>query len=64
MSHQRIAITAIICVAIAGLTIWQMQRERKMQACLAAGKQWNGPTSSCHPVRLAPILQREQLKRT
>ena len=64
MSHQRIAISAIICLAIAGLTLWQFQRERAMQACLAAGNHWNGPASSCDRVRLAPILQRDLLKRT
>jgi hypothetical protein len=64
MSHTRIAIAALICCIVAGLMVWQIQRERRVAACIAAGKVWNGPTSTCDPIRLAPILQRDNLKRT
>jgi hypothetical protein len=64
MSHARIAVTVVICCTVIGLMVWQIQRERRMVACLAAGKIWNGPTSTCDPIRIAPILQRDNLKRT
>jgi hypothetical protein len=64
MSPLRIGLTVAICVALVGITGWQIQRERAVQACLATGKIWHGPTSTCEPARVGPILQRDQLKRT
>jgi hypothetical protein len=49
---------------VAALMAWQIMRERRIAACVAAGQIWDGPSSSCQPVRPAPIVQRDNLKRT
>jgi hypothetical protein len=64
MSQTRIAIAVLMTLIVGGLMAWQIVRERRIAACIAAGQVWNGPTSSCQPARPAPILQRDNLKRT
>jgi hypothetical protein len=64
MSRMRLGFAAALTLLVAALMIWQILRDRQVAACLAAGQIWDGPTSSCQPARPAPILQRDNLKRT
>lgn len=52
-----------VLAALAGLFIWQWSRERRIQACVAAGGVWDGPQSRCLQSPPSPILRRN-LERT
>ena len=59
MSPARMAIAAIVSVALAALMGWQVSRMRRVEACTAEGKIWHGPTSMCVTPRPGPILERD-----
>lgn len=63
MSQTRLAVVVLMTLIVGGLMAWQLARERRVAACLAAGHEWHGQTSTCKPVKVAPILQRDNLKR-
>lgn len=52
-----IAVAAVLAV-VGGLFVWQWRRERLVDACLATGGVWDGPTSRCLPKPPSPILKR------
>jgi hypothetical protein len=55
---RRVIIVAL-SVVVMGLLLWQHQREKAVATCVASGGLWNGPRSTCEPIRVRPILQRE-----
>lgn len=62
MSRLRIVVATVITLALGGTAVWQVQRERQIAACAAAGGAWNGALSLCEAKRPI-ILERDGLKR-
>ncbi len=48
----------VVIAVVAGLFLWQWHRERQIEACLAGGGIWDGPSSRCLPKPSSPILKR------
>jgi hypothetical protein len=58
MNRTRLAIAGLTAAMLAGLLVWQLDRERRVRGCLDAGGLWDGQSSLCRdPLR--PILQRD-----
>lgn len=63
MSRTRLIIMGVVTLALLSLMSWQFARLKRVEACIADGKIWNGPHSRCDEPRPGPILERD-LKRT
>ena len=63
MSRTRLLVMGLVALILLSLVGWQYHRLKRIEACIAEGKVWNGPQSRCDPPRPGPILERD-LKRT
>ena len=63
MSRPRLIVMGVVAALLLGLMGWQYQRLARVEACIAEGKAWNGPTSRCIVPHPGVILERD-LKRT
>lgn len=52
-------VVVVLCAAVGILLMWQQQRERAIATCLSGGGVWNGSRSTCEPMSVRPILQRD-----
>ena len=57
MSRLRLTVACLLALALFLLLGWQVQREQLVKACLDSGGAWTG--STCGPLRIRPILQRD-----
>jgi hypothetical protein len=57
MSRMRLLVACLIALVLVLLLGWQAQREQLVRACVESGGAWTG--STCGPLRLRPILQRD-----
>ncbi|HEY7086159.1 MAG TPA: hypothetical protein VH519_15220 [Hyphomicrobiaceae bacterium] len=57
MSRMRLLAACLIGLILVLLLGWQAQREQLVKTCLQSGGAWTG--SSCGPLRIRPILQRD-----
>jgi hypothetical protein len=57
MSRMRLMVAFLIALVLVLLLGWQASREQLVKACLDSGGAWTG--SSCGPLRIRPILQRD-----
>lgn len=44
---RRYVYAAVLLAVLAGVIVWQRQREAQMRACLDTGGDWNGAQSAC-----------------